>query len=178
MTDEVRQLVDRQAILDCVVNCARGMDRHDPELFASAYHPDALDDHGPYRGTAAGFIEHVNGSDDDEGVHGRLFRTHQHLVLNHFVELDGDEAHGETHFLFFGALRAAPTIKVTGGRYVDRFARRDGRWAIAARRVVMEWMTELPDTGDANAATLSAFTRGAWDRSDISYQRPLQVREG
>jgi hypothetical protein len=176
MTDRVRHLLDRQDILDCIVRCARGMDRHDARLFASAYHPDALDDHGPYRGSAAGFIEHVNGANGDGGLHANLFTSHQHLVLNHSVDIDGDEAHSETHFLFFGALRSGPVVQVTGGRYIDRFERRDGTWAIAARRVIMEWMSELPDSSDINTAALASFTRGTWDGSDISYQRPLEVR--
>ena len=176
MNDDVQRLLDRQDILDCIVRCARGMDRHDADLFASAYHPDALDDHGPYRGSAAGFIAHVNGADGEGGVHSSLFTSHQHLVLNHSVDIVGDEAHSETHFLFFGALRAQPVVQVTGGRYVDRFERRDGIWAIAARRVVMEWMSELPNSSDLNAAAFSSFTRGSWDRADISYQRPLEVR--
>jgi hypothetical protein len=169
-------LLDRQEILDCIQRCARGMDRHDAELIASAYHPDAIDDHGLYRGSAAGFIDHVNGSAATVGVHEQLFVAHQHLVMNHVVEIDGDQAHSETQYLFFGEKRSEPVIQIAGGRYVDRFERRNGVWAIAGRRVVMEWTTELPGATDMSSAGYERFTKGAWDRTDISYQRPLQVR--
>jgi len=43
---DVRYLMDRQAILDCIARHARGHDRHDVELLAGAYHPDGIDEHG------------------------------------------------------------------------------------------------------------------------------------
>src|SRR3954453_15085965 len=43
---ELSYLKDRQEILDCIARHARGCDRHDPELLASAYHPDGVDEHG------------------------------------------------------------------------------------------------------------------------------------
>jgi hypothetical protein len=46
----LQELVDRADILDCVQRYARGIDRHDVELVASCYHPDAIDDHGLYVG--------------------------------------------------------------------------------------------------------------------------------
>jgi hypothetical protein len=59
---------------------------------------------------------------------------HQHYLMNHTVDIDGDEAHSETYYMFVGTDRDAdkPLI-VSGGRYVDRLARREDRWAIAAR---------------------------------------------
>ena len=34
--------------------------------------------------------------------------------------------------------------RLTGGRYVDRFERRDGRWRIAERTFVLDWMRTRP----------------------------------
>ena len=45
LEDKVRQLVDRQEILDCMHRYARGVDRMDAELLQSAFHEDALDCH-------------------------------------------------------------------------------------------------------------------------------------
>jgi SnoaL-like domain len=53
----IRELLDRQAILDCIHRYTRGMDRHDKEMALSAYHPDAIDDHGLYCGVAKDFID-------------------------------------------------------------------------------------------------------------------------
>jgi hypothetical protein len=67
-------------------------------------------------------------------------------------------------------------MTISGGRYVDRLERRDGRWAIAARVCVVEWITESTSliTEDV-LAVLSAEQTPTKDRSDPSYARPLLV---
>ena len=35
---------------------------------------------------------------------------------------------------------------VVGGRYVDKFERRDGRWAITHRDVIFDWSRQEPET--------------------------------
>lgn len=174
--ERVRNLLDRQEILDCLHRCARGMDRHDAELIASAYHPDGWDDHGMFRGSASEFVDYVNGTATDEGVHAAQFRTHQHLLSNHVVEINGDDAHSETHYLFIGHQRHVDSILLAAGRYIDHLQRRDGQWRIAVRRVVMECMTELEHPIDMTSGPLLAFTRGTWDHTDVSWERPLTVR--
>ncbi len=37
---DVRYLMERNAILDCISEHSRGHDRHDEDLLARAYHPD------------------------------------------------------------------------------------------------------------------------------------------
>jgi hypothetical protein len=172
---QVRELVDRRAILDCLTRLARGMDRHDAELMTSAYHPDAVDDHGTFRGPAVEFIEYVNGVDGFGGAHSR-FPAHQHALLNHSVDLDGDDAHAETYYLFTGELPASAEIMLMGGRYVDHLTRRDGEWRILTRRVVAEWTTTGPSGAGIPPGLIDVFTRGRWDRDDVSYQRPLHAR--
>jgi len=173
----VQALVDRQDIHDCIVRLARGMDRHDADLMASAYHPDAYEDHGSFRGPAPEFITHVNGTGGIGGSHAERFSAHHHLLLNHLADIDGDEAHAETYFLFVAEPRESPVVKFTGGRYVDRLVRHGEGWRILARRVVMEWATEVEATGTTRSSLIHFFTAGAWDRSDVSYERPLTVRQ-
>ena len=43
---DVRYLMDRSEILDCVANQSRGHDRHDVELMTSVFAEDGLDEHG------------------------------------------------------------------------------------------------------------------------------------
>jgi hypothetical protein len=180
MTDDasrVQELLDRQDIHNCIARLARGMDRHDADLMASAYHPEAYEDHGTFRGPAADFIVHVNGTDTDVGSHARQFVAHHHLLLNHVVDLDGDEAHAETYFLFVAELRASPVVKLTGGRYLDHLVRQGEQWVVLARRTVIEWATEVPATGTTRSTLMPLFAGATWDRSDVSYQRPLRVRQ-
>lgn len=53
----VRELKDRQDIRDCLVRYCRGVDRFDREMVRSAYHPDAMDDHGDFVGGVENFID-------------------------------------------------------------------------------------------------------------------------
>ena len=163
---------DREEIWDCVTRYCRGMDRWDRELARSAYHDDAVDDHVGFCGPVDEFLDWAF------DYHGGQAR-HQHYVTNHSVEIDGDVAHAETYYLFVGTLldEGAP-LTVTGGRYLDRFEHREGRWAIAARVCLPEWSTELPSLlGNAAMDFVGLSGTVARDRTDSSYDRPLTVRE-
>jgi SnoaL-like domain len=171
VTARLGALLDRAEILDCIHRYARGMDRLDRELVRSAYHDDAIDDHGAFVGPADDFLDWAF------AYHAGQSR-HQHYVTNHSVEIDGDKAHAETYYVFVGTERdpEAP-LRVVGGRYVDRFERRAGRWAIAARVALVEWQTEIA-SGLTQAAIdfLADVGSIARDHTDTSYERPLVVR--
>jgi hypothetical protein len=165
-TAELRKLLDKEAIREACLLYTRGVDRHDDELAAQAYHPDATDDHGSYIGDPTGFIAHA------KGTHSRNWDVHHHYIMNQTIDLDGDSAHVETYFIATLRRKEGP-IDMVGGRYVDRFERRDGRWAVAGRACLVEWNGELARTNTSMDPDL--FLHGAWDRSDISYQRPLKL---
>ena len=164
----VREQKDRADILKAMHRYTRGVDRHDRELMLSAYHPDAWDEHGVAEGVAADFCDWAI------GWHGEFQTKHQHIITNHTVELDGDTAHGETYYTFWGENRQGPP-QLSFGRYVDRFEKRDGKWAIAHRVCVneatfnqeampipAEWAEKIFSTGPNRR-----------DKQDISYRRPL-----
>jgi hypothetical protein len=164
---EIRQLLDKEAIREATLRYARGLDRHDYALMASAYHPDAVDDHGPYIGAAAGFVD-LHAREDSK----REWSAQQHYMLNQLIELDGDTAHVETYYLAT-MRRKDGLVDIAGGRYLDRCERREGRWAVAERVCVVEWTGELARTERTLDPHL--FVQGTWDRTDVSYQRPLKV---
>jgi hypothetical protein len=62
-----------------------------------------------------------------------------------------------------------PVLETFGGRYVDRFERRDGEWKIAHRAMVREWdkveHIEL-------AFAPGRYPDGRRGPDDISYARP------
>jgi hypothetical protein len=107
-------------------------------------------------------------------------RCYQHYLLNHAVELDGDEAHAETYYLFVGTDRQpVDQMTISGGRYVDRLERRDGRWAIVDRICVAEWMTNSESSITEEIMAMMLDVKGAThDRGDPSYQRPLVATRG
>jgi len=165
---DLQALLDRAEILDCVHRYARGMDRLDGELARSAYHDDALEDHGGFVGRVDDFITWTLD-------YQARFARHQHYVTNHTVEVAGDTAHAETYYLFVATeLDPAAPLTAFGGRYVDRFERRGGRWAIAARVLLVEWRTTLPcELSPAAFAAMAAAGVSGRDHTDISYDRPL-----
>jgi len=167
----LQQLIDRQQIHDCILRYCSGVDRFDREMLLSAYHPDAKDDHGAFVGSAAEFVDWAL------AYHAKYQHTHKHYVLNHRCDLDGDSAHTETYWLFAGNNRRGPATSLHGGRYLDRFEKRDGRWAIAARKCIIEWggaLGDVPVPAEALAAyaATGVASRG---KDDPSYMRPLQV---
>jgi ketosteroid isomerase-like protein len=164
----VRELHDRQAIRDVINNYSRGVDRQDREILMSCYHPDAIDDHGMFVGPALEFFDWTDPS------HLHLFRTHQHIVANHTCELHGDTAHCETYYFFAGMTKEGNQLAMSGGRYIDRMERRDGKWKIAARKCLVEWGSENMSI-DAMADVYAAVGKVARDKNDCSYDRPLTI---
>jgi ketosteroid isomerase-like protein len=159
---------DRQEIADCLLRYTRGVDRHDKALMMSAYHPDAWDAHGVAEGDTEQFCSWAI------GWHGEFQARHQHIITNHTVEIDGDTAHGETYYTFWGENREGPPT-LAFGRYVDRFEKRSGRWAIAHRVCVNEYSGTFNaiDIPPDYLAALRSTGPSARDKSDVSYQRPL-----
>jgi hypothetical protein len=180
-------LVDRAEIVDCLHRYTRGMDRLDRDLARSAYHEGATDDH-------AGLVADVDAFLDWAFEYHSHQVRHQHYLGNVTIDLGGarpngegdvaegaegaegaDVAHVESYYTFIGSYPdESRPIDVVGGRYLDRFERRDGRWAIAVRICTTEWRTRLTSGLSARAAEVLAFGV-AEDTTDLSYLRPLEV---
>jgi hypothetical protein len=147
------------------------MDRLDRALARSAYHDGAIDDHVGFVGEVDAFLDWAF------AYHSGQIR-HQHYLTNHFVELNGDEAHAETYYMFIGT-ESDPEAPLTvfGGRYVDRFERRNGKWGIAVRLCLVEWATDPISLLSPAVAAFGAVTGTvARDATDSSYERPLRPR--
>ncbi len=157
----LQYLLDRQAILDCIHRYCLGVDRHDAAMIASAFHPDAIDEHGPFTGGPGALADWAN------GFHAANFLSHTHNITSHGCEIDGDQAHAQSHCLYGLRRQDGETVAMGSARYIDRLERRDGEWRIAHRRTLIEWRGEL------KAHMPEGYAHGTWDRSDPSYQRPL-----
>lgn len=131
----LRELWDRRRIEDALLRYCRGIDRCDADLIRSAYHDDATDDHGVFRGTAAEFAAWA--------VAGlaSVPQSTTHVLTNVLVEVAGDDARSECRFVGTHVEDGADGVRLTQfhGRYLDVFAYRGGRWAIADRRTVYDW---------------------------------------
>jgi SnoaL-like protein len=179
----VAELADRQAINDCLMTYSRGIDRLDRDLLISVYHEDAIDDHGVFVGNREEFADWAI------AMHTATHLSHQHCIFNFTCDLDGDVAHTETYYMFVGMNRTGTPMAMSGGRYLDRLEKRDGRWAIAARVCVRDWapLETIPEVMDQAAMTvvkgldertkqlMRSGSQPRRDRTDVSYQRPLTI---
>jgi hypothetical protein len=162
-------LADRQEILDCLTRALRAIDRFDKELFLTCYHPDAVLDAGGFLNSPSAVYD---GAAD---LHEKGQFSTIHNLLNHSCEIDGDTAHTETYLLYTGVNRDH-TNWIAGGRYLDRFERRDGKWKIAFRYTLIEWSGVIPPAGNPMFEKISdIYVNGTPSRSkdDPSYRRPL-----
>jgi len=165
----VQILADRVAIHDCLTRYCRAIDRLDRELLLSVYHDDAIDDHGVFVGGPQAFADWAL------AYHSRAQYVTQHIITNHSCDLDGDVAHTETYYQLAAMNKQGAALTLSGGRYIDRFERRNGRWAIAVRKLVGDW-AGVPGEAILSPAGRAALNSGATparDKSDPSYDRPL-----
>jgi hypothetical protein len=163
--DTLQRLLDERAIHRRLTDYCRGVDRCDAELIASVYHPDARDDHGSFVGLGVDFAAYVV-----ERL-GAGYDATLHNIGNTTIDfVDDDTAHVETYVHAVHRRQAGEGQEIVsfGGRYVDRFERRDGEWRIADRVVVHEWNRVEPTTP---AYPPGYFREGERSRDDRSYRR-------
>jgi hypothetical protein len=172
---KLQELVDREAIRDCLYRYCRGIDRADEAALRSAYWPDAHDSHGAYNGPVEGFIQMALG----------VFKTgprNIHQVSNILIEFTGPaEALVES---YFSALQRAPDRQgvvrqvLLCGRYCDRFQKRGDEWRVAERTVVYDWVEEQAPPGQPEAERFGARQPIGGARPDDPLYRLLSGRAG
>ena len=156
----VQELLEKDGIRDQIYRYARGVDRMDRELTRSVWHADGTAQYfGFFEGSAADWIDWCWKA--HEGM-----EAHSHQMTNVTIELDGDHATSETYAIV--ALRTVPDeaglrrqIDVRG-RYLDRWSKRDGRWAIDHRIHVV-------DLQSIGGEPISANAESRRDPEDVSY---------
>lgn len=161
---ELRELIDRQLILDTIHRYCRGVDRLDKALIASSYHPDAWDDHGTFK---------VRGSECADVIVARIAQqanSSMHCITNVlFDQLSDDIVNTEAYFVAWLAFFRGDGAftRGLGGRYVDRFERRNDIWRIANRVVVHEW-SRIDPVGEPWPPSLNMH-QGQRSREDVTY---------
>ena len=162
---DVRELKDRAEIRDCIVRYARGVDRLDWEMAASAYHPDAIDDRGAMTGTRDEYLAWLRPI--LEGCSGTT-----HAVTNISYDIDGDTAHTESYVITAVWSGDGQTVMMGGARYISRLERRDGEWKLIRQEAPMDFTYVVP-TQELPPGAL----RSLRSRDDRSYQRPLDLTD-
>ena len=165
--DALQELLAKQAITEVLHRYCRGLDRMDREMAESVWHPGGTADYGPmFNGTGTGFLDWV------WGAHAGMAR-HSHMVSNALIEVDvaAGTAVSETYISVW--LRTPPhdgvVLDLFGrGRYVDRWSRRDGVWAIDHRRYVDD--LQRMQESRASSLTDGSSATGRRDRTDPSFE--------
>jgi hypothetical protein len=159
---DLQALLDSQAIRDVLSRYCRGLDRMDKEMARAVWHDGGTAFYdGIFEGTGHGFIDWV------WEAHAGMER-HSHQITNVLIELDGDRATSESYVTV--VLWTKPDEEggqnelVGRGRYLDRWERRDGVWAIGHRVHLLDLSSVYPLTRDATSA---GATR---DQRDLSFE--------
>ena len=124
----LEELEARTAIEDCLKRFARAVDRQDWKAAREAYHDDAVDDHGFFKGPPDEFLAHI----------AKLHEVQEHSMhfnTNVLIEFQArDRAFVETYVLVLQRFRDR---RVTASaRYLDRFEKRNGEWRVGYRTLV------------------------------------------
>jgi ketosteroid isomerase-like protein len=147
----IQALLDKQALTDLIAELSSAVDRADHDRIVSCYAEVSFDDHGSFKGTGAEFADFISTS---LGAVPGL--ANHHLLGQSIFDLKGDEAYGETFFVFHAAFDGAS--QVAFGRYIDYFRRIDSEWKIVYRRVVPDHTL----TGD----DITNYWRSSRDHTD------------
>ena len=155
------ELVAKDAIREQIYNYGRGLDRMDRPLALSVWHPDAT-----VRTPGGDEITGVEWIESAWRGHARI-AAHSHQMTNTLIHVDGDGAVSESYFM--ASLRGEPSSETANttlhvGRYVDRWSKRSGRWAMDHRAIVVDFRTTHVSTGP------NPQSAGRRDRTDPSYQ--------
>lgn len=136
---EIEQLLAKREINDVLCRYCRGLDRMDKELAYTVWHEDGTAlYHDMYEGTGRGFVDWV------WEAHAPMER-HSHQLTNSLVIVEGNSAVSETYVtvvLWTKPDQEGKQQEIVGrGRYLDRWSRRSGRWAIDHREHILDMQT-------------------------------------
>lgn len=167
MLDEAAALdkvVSHQAIIELSCQYCRGVDRGDADIIMEAFHDDAEIVSGVINGPVKSFSTEIVKILDE--VSPRVM----HSVTNHWIEIDGDSAVGESYVVAYqGLLGEEPQDVLTGGRYIDKYERRNGVWKIAHRSFVLDWSTSSPAKNLLDSGMFEDMVKGQRSHDDPVY---------
>ena len=156
----LQELLDKQAINEILLNYAHAVDHRDENRLRSVFHPGSEHNHG-FLGPSSDPSRISSVAKPGDFVAFALnylkgFINTHHQLGTPLIELHGNLAHSVCYFTATHRMRAkgdplAPKaaqdveMEITvGGRYTDKFEKRDGVWKIINRTGITDWRRELP----------------------------------
>ena len=163
----LQELLDREEIRALIHAYCNAADRHDHEKMRGLYHEDAIDDHGAFFcGPAMEFIDRL------PEIQAPMEILH-HNVTTINLAVDGDYAEGEVYLLAMHRTKTpdGPIDVLVGGRYFDKYERRNGRWKFLHRAIVTDWANvHSPSIIDRDHPFLAGSKLGLPGPEDPSYR--------
>lgn len=135
--ENLKYIIDRTQIRDCLERVSRGEDRRSAELISGGYWPDATDDHGIFAGTFKEYLAWV--------VPGSpAIPVTLHTLGQSLIDVKGERALVETHVTSYHRINMGEQERdiVIGGRYLDRMEQRNHEWRIAHRTMLYDWLKD------------------------------------
>ncbi|ADV80855.1 nuclear transport factor 2 family protein [Terriglobus saanensis] len=171
--EQIGALAAKTEICEVLTRYIRAVDRVDEQSLSATFHTGAAIAQGGYVMPAEQFIPIV------VGLLRELESTH-HQLSPPLIELRGDTAFVESYFTGFHRLGpngwspfpdAKPSEDIfIGGRYIDRFERRDGLWAITDRQSPRDWI-RYETAADRGGMADPPNPRSFRSKHDPAYQR-------
>lgn len=162
----IDEIIAKEQIRELAQLYCRADDRGDLELMAKVYHEDATDSHGiNTSGTLEEYFDLIK-------KYRPLMEEIQHHTTNHLISVDGDEAEGEAYVLSYLGFtnETGKRVVIQGGRYLDRYSKREGTWRIAHRECVEDWIIDIPaPEGPETSLTAGLLPKGLAKPEDVSY---------
>ena len=162
-------LIAKDAIRDLVMQFCRAVDRGDVKLARELYEADARDEHGINpTNTAQEFLDSI------EAMEAGLTAI-QHNITNHLIRITGpDSAEGEAYVIAYHRSENDDDayLLITGGRYLDRYSKREGEWKFSHRKCILDWAQETTVPAKlqpGNPITDGSIAAGRMDAEDPSY---------
>lgn len=157
------EVADHIAIKEILNTHSRGLDRVDVEALKSAYWPDAEVDYGTFVGSAHQFAELVL------PILADSYELTRHSLSNHTIELHGNIALSEAWVHAGHLLPGAQEELLFYGRYLDKLEKREERWKLLHRTVVVDWIKRLAVNDERDAEAFSSIKRGGHKATDPLY---------
>jgi hypothetical protein len=132
---DVQEMLDEYALRKLVHGYSRAVDRGDLDTLRSLYHPDAEDSHGSFSsGSVDTFLRTLAETRP-------YIRSMQHHITTTNFAISGDIAEGEIYSIATHsfATKGGETEVVVGGRYLDKYEKRNGTWKFTTRCIVTDW---------------------------------------
>lgn len=130
MNDSILELQKFRQLADLYAQAA---DSNRPELLEASMTDDAVIEGPDFKMTGIVEIRQI------PSMLKNFYAQTRHLVHNQTVEINGEQAIGETYCTASHLLKDRAQVLVWHMRYLDTFCKRGDQWRFSRRTIVIDW---------------------------------------